>query len=340
MHKLDMFFTRYLSPLEAEMRAVVQTADPRHAGLFGMLRYHLGWTDAEFNSCQTRTGKHVRPVLCLLACEACGGEWEQALPAAAAIELLHNFSLIHDDIEDRDKTRRGRLTVWALWGEAQAINAGDALSILAQLALLRLSERNVPATTVVAALHLFNHACLAITNGQYLDIGFEHCASVSIADYLAMIERKTAALAACACEIGALIAAAPDTRRERLRTFGRHLGLAFQMRDDVLGVWGDPAITGKPVGADVARRKKSLPILYGLKHSAELRALLAQERLSTANVRYATELLQETGSRAYAERLTREHHVQALAALEEAHLEGPAAEALHELAQTLLSRER
>ena len=340
MHKLDMFFTRYLSPLEAEMRAVVQAADPRHAGLFGMLRYHLGWTDAEFNPCQTRAGKRVRPVLCLLACEACGGEWEQALPAAAAIELLHNFSLIHDDIEDRDETRHGRPTVWALWGEAQAINAGDALSALAQLALLRLSERDVPATTVVAALHLFDHACLAITNGQYLDIGFERRASVSIADYLAMIERKTAALAACACEMGALIAAAPDAQREHLRTFGHHLGLAFQMRDDVLGVWGDPAITGKPVGADVARRKKSLPILHGLEHSAELRALLAQERLSAADVCHATELLQETGSRAYAEQLTWEHHVQALAALEEAHLEGPAAEVLHELAQMLLSRER
>ncbi len=351
-----MFFTRYLSPLEAEMRAVVQTADPRHAGLFGMLRYHLGWTDAEFNPCQTRAGKRVRPVLCLLACEACGGEWEQALPAAAAIELLHNFSLLHDDIEDRDETRRGRPTVWALWGEAQAINAGDALSILAQLALLRLSERDVPATTVVAALCLFNHACLAITGGQYLDIGFERRTSVSTADYLAMIERKTAALAACACEMGALIAAAPNpslrlgsvqatgsghsVQREHLRTFGRHLGLAFQMRDDVLGVWGDPVITGKPVGADVARRKKSLPILHGLEHSAELRALLAQERLSAADVCHATELLQETGSRAYAEQLTQEHHVQALAALEEAHLEEPAAEALHELAQTLLSRER
>jgi len=348
MVSLRTFFDRYLPPLVAEMRAVVQTADPRHAGLFGMLRYHMGWVDAAFNPCQARTGKRVRPVLCLLVCEACGGDWEQALPAAAAVEFMHNFSLIHDDIEDRDETRRGRSTVWALWGEAQGINAGDTLSALAQLALLRLSERGVPATTVVAAMCLFNRTCVALTGGQYLDIGFESRADVSIEDYLAMVEGKTAALVACACEMGGLVAAAPDpsadsghgVRREHLRSFGHHLGLAFQVRDDILGIWGDPAVTGKPVGADVVRRKKSLPILHGLEQSAELRALLAQETLSETDVHRATELLQETGSRAYTEQLAREHHAQALAALEEASLQGAAAQALHELAQTLLGRER
>lgn len=352
MRKLEKFFDRYLPVLEAEMRAIVQAADPRYGGLFGMLHYHLGWADAAFNPCQAQSGKRVRPVFCLLACEACGGDWEQALPAAAGIELLHNFSLIHDDIEDRDGTRRGRPTVWALWGEAQAINAGDTLFALAQLALLRLSARGVPATTVVAALRLFNHTCLALTAGQYLDIGFEGRANVSVADYLAMIEGKTGALVACACEMGALIAAALDpsaalrrgsghsARREHLRSFGHHLGLAFQMRDDVLGIWGAPAVTGKPAGADVARRKKSLPILYGLERSAELRALLAQEILSATDVHRATELLEETQSREYAEQLAREHHTQALAALEQASLQGPAAQALHELAEALLSRER
>ena len=366
---LKTFFNRYLPPLEAEMRAVVQTSDPRYAGLFGMLRYHMGWADAAFNPYQARTGKRVRPVLCLLACEACGGDWEQALPAAAALELMHNFSLIHNDIEDQDKTRRGRPTIWALWGEAQAINAGDVLFALAQLALLRLSERGalsmpalslsqepalslpalsgaegskgtMPATTVVTALHLFNRTCLALTGGQYLDIGFESRDSISIADYLTMVEGKTGALVACACEMGSLVAAAPDAQCKSLRTFGHHLGLAFQMRDDVLGIWGDPIVTGKPAGADIARRKKSLPILHGLEQSAELRALLAQETLSTADVHRATELLRETDSREYAEQLAQEFHTQALAALGQANLHGPAALALRELAQMLLSRER
>jgi geranylgeranyl diphosphate synthase type I len=337
---IETFLDRYLPPLEAEMRDVVQTSDPRTRRLFGMLRYHLGWADAAFRPCQARTGKRVRPVLCLLACEACGGLWEQALPAGAAIELMHNFSLIHDDIEDRDETRRGRPTVWALWGEAQAINAGDTLFALAELALLRLSERDVPATRVVAALRLFNQTCLALTGGQYLDIGFEGRESVTTSEYLAMIEGKTAALTSCTCEMGALIAAAPDTQREPLRTFGHHLGMAFQMRDDVLGIWGDPTTTGKPVGADVARRKKTLPILHGLERSAGLRALLAQDTLPAADVRHATRLLEETNSREYTEQLAEEHHAQALTALEEADLYGTAAQALHELAQALLRRSR
>ena len=337
---LETFFDRHLPPLEAEMRAVVQTADPYHAGLFGMLHYHMGWADAAFNPCQARTGKLIRPVLCLLACEACGGDWEQALPAGAAIELMHNFSLIHDDIEDRDETRRERPTVWALWGEAQGINAGDTLFALTQLALLRLSERGVPASTVVVALRLVNRTCVTLTGGQYLDIGFESQTDISTTDYLAMIERKTGALVACACETGALIAAVPAPQRERLRSFGHHLGLVFQMRDDILGIWGDPNRTGKPVGSDIARRKKSLPIIHGLTHSTELHTLLARETLTEADVCRATELLQETNSHEYTEQLARKHQVQALAALEEANLERPAAQALHELAQMLLNRER
>lgn len=337
---LESFLDRYILPLEAEMRAVVQASDPATAGLFGMLRYHLGWVDATFIPCQAQTGKRVRPVLCLLACQACGGDWEQALPAAAAVELMHNFSLIHDDIEDRDRTRRGRPTVWALWGEAQGINAGDTLFALAQLALARLTGRGVPASTTVAAVRLFNRTCLALTSGQYLDISFESRESVPVSEYLAMVEGKTAALAACACEMGALVAAAPVPQRERLRAFGHHLGMAFQMHDDVLGIWGDPQVTGKPVGADIARRKKTLPILHGLERSGELGALLAQETLAAAEVRRATRLLEETGSRAYTEGLAREHHAQALAALEQTRLSGPASRALRELAQALLERER
>lgn len=337
---LETLFARYLPLIEEEMRAIVQTADPPHADLFGMLRYHMGWADATFNPCQARTGKRIRPMLCLLTCEACGGDWERSLPAAAAVELLHNFSLIHDDIEDRDETRRGRATLWALWGDAQGINAGDTLFALAQLAMLRLSEQAVPATTVLEAMRLLNCTCVALTGGQYLDIGFESRGKVSTAEYIVMVEGKTAALAACACEVGALIAAAPDDQRENLGLFGYHMGLAFQMRDDVLGIWGDPIVTGKPAGADIARCKKSLPILHGLERSVELRVLLAQDVLSADDVSRATELLEGTNSREYAERLMREHHSQALAALDEANVEGQAAQALYELAQALLNREQ
>jgi len=337
---LPAYFDRYLPPLEAEMQALIRASDPRHADFFGVMRYHLGWADDAFNPCHASAGKRVRPVLCLLCCEACGGNWEQALPAGAAIEIMHNFTLVHDDIEDRDETRRGRPTVWALWGDAHAINVGDAMFALSNLALLLLVERGVPAPTVVAACCLFNITQLALTGGQYLDIGFESRDRVSVEDYIAMIEGKTAALAACSCQMGALIADASEAQCESLRKFGRHLGLIFQMRDDVLGIWGDPALTGKPAGADIARRKKSLPILHGLERSGVLRRLLKQDELSASDVGRATELLEQVGSREYAERLAQEHHGQALAALEEAGLDGPAARALYELEQTLLNREK
>ena len=336
----ETFFDRFLPSLEEEMRAIVQTSDPYRAELYGILQYHLGWVDAAFRPCQTQAGKRVRPMLCLLACEACGGDWKRALPAGAAVELLHNFSLVHDDIEDRDETRRGRPAIWTLWGESHGINAGDTLFALTQLAMLRLSERNIPAETIVTAVRLLYNISITLTSGQHLDISFESRSDVPVADYLVMIEGKTAALLACSCELGALVAAAPDARRECLRSFGHHAGLAFQMHDDILGIWGDPAITGKPVGADIARRKKSLPILHGLEHSAELGALLAKETLSDADVHHATELLEETNSREYTEQLAREHHNQALSAMEEANLQDPAAQALHELAQMLLRRNR
>lgn len=337
---LQTYLERYLPPLEEEMRALTQASDSRHADFFGMMRYHLGWADAGFAPYQARTGKRIRPVLCLLCCEACGGEWEQALPAGAAIEIMHNFTLIHDDIEDRDETRRGRPTVWALWGDAHAINVGDAMFALSNLALLLLAERGVPATTVVAACCLFNVTQLALTGGQYLDIGFEDLDNVSVDDYIVMIEGKTAALAACSCEMGALIAGASEAQCEKLRAFGRHLGLTFQMRDDILGIWGDPALTGKPAGADIARRKKSLPILHGLGKSKELRALLEQDTLSEADVLQATKLLEQAGSGEFTAGLAQEHHSKALKALEEARVEGPAAQALYELEVTLLNRSK
>jgi geranylgeranyl diphosphate synthase type I len=235
-----------------------------------------------------------------------------------------------------------------VWGKAQGINAGDALFALSELALLRLSEQAVPPASVVAACQLFNQTCLALTEGQHLDLSFENRTDVSITEYLAMIERKTAALVACACEMGGLIATASasaaaaglDHKRHHLRAFGRHLGLAFQMQDDILGVWGDPVITGKPTGADVTWRKKTLPILHGLEHSAELRAMLSPASPSPINIPLVTRLLEGTGSRTYTERMAQRHYGQALEALAKAELHDPAATALYELTQDLLKRVR
>lgn len=336
---LELFIDGYLPSIETEMGSVVQAYERDMGDLSNMLRYHLGWVDAAFRASDGRSGKRLRPILCLLACRGCGGETDRVLPAAAAVELLHNFTLIHDDIEDGDEQRRGRLTVWKLWGEAQGINAGDALFSISQLAMLRLSERDVPAEIVVEAMRLLNQTCVTLTRGQFLDIGFEGRNRVSVDEYLRMIEAKTAALIGTACEMGALIGTRDGEKRDHLRGFGRHAGLAFQMQDDVLGIWGDPKVTGKPVGADVLRRKKTLPLVHGLEQSGELRSLLAEGRPSEADLPRIRCLLDEVGSRRYAERSAREHCERALRALDAAALDSPAADALQELATKLIRRD-
>jgi len=332
--------TRYWTALQAEMRAAVVAPAAELNDFYGIMHYHLGWVDERFRPIDNHTGKQLRPLFCLLTCEACGGRQSLALPVAAAIELLHNFSLIHDDIEDADSTRRGRPTAWTVWGMPQALNAGDALHSLAQLTLLRLSERGAPAETVVEALRLFEEACLQLTEGQFLDLRFESEEDISTTSYLGMVAKKTAALLAASCRLGALVAQAPERQQERLQHFGHHLGLAFQIQDDVLGIWGDPAVTGKPVGADLRRRKKTLPVLYALRHCEPFRALLAQPELTAADVARAVEWMEASGSRAYADEQARLHTDQALAALDQAGISGPAADALHDLALELLGRSR
>jgi len=335
---LQTFFKRFVPPLEQEMMDVVQVTGEHYAPFIGMLHYHLGWVDDAFQPCQAHGGKRIRPVVCLLTCQACGGDWRQALPAGAAIELLHNFSLIHDDIEDDDRIRRGRATVWAIWGEAQGINTGDAMLAMAQLAGLRLAKRGVAPETTVAALELLNRTCISLTSGQFLDIGFEQRDDVSVDEYLSMIEGKTAALVSCSCEMGALVAGGTAGQQEILHRFGRHMGLGFQMRDDILGIWGDPEVTGKAAGADIQRRKKSLPILLGLERSEELRALFEKDSLSEADVEEAKAILTETGCLEDVENRERVHYDQAVAALDELDVEGGAVDALRELAEKLLHR--
>ncbi len=336
------YLDHYLPALEAEMQAVVATSEPSLRDLYGMLRYHLGWQDREFRSIvgPQPTGKRIRPVLCLLCCEACGGDWERALPAAAAVELVHNFSLIHDDIEDGDSTRRGRPTVWSVWGVPQALNAGDTLFTLAHQTLFRLADQGVPPETILAALRILLVACQRLTEGQFLDLRFEEQEKVSVEDYLFMIARKTAALLAAACELGALVAGASADARGRLRTFGHHAGIAFQIQDDILGLWGDPAVTGKPVGSDLRRGKKTFPVLYALGQEPSLHHLLSNAACSSGDLKAAMALINRSGAQEAAREQVLKEASRAVQALQEARLSGPAADALTDLVQQLAFRDR
>jgi geranylgeranyl diphosphate synthase type I len=246
---------------------------------------------------------------------------EQALTAAAAVELIHNFSLVHDDIEDNSRTRRGRLTVWAIWGEPQAINAGDGLFVLARHALLKLREQGVADPTIFAALERLDQTCLALCQGQYLDMSFERTLAVDLKAYLEMIEGKTAALLACSGYLGGLIATAKPARAEIFWQLGRALGLAFQIQDDLLGIWGQAAVTGKPAADDLRRRKKSLPVVYALNQTdqpqaARFREIYSAATLSEADVAEAITLLEEIGAKRYTEAQARAYVETAKSALQ------------------------
>lgn len=262
--RAQQLLDRSRAAVTAELRQVL---DPLRFPLYGFMRYHLGWETAEGVPVNRVGGKMLRPALCLACCEAAGGRPETALPAAAALELFHNFTLVHDDIEDASHRRHGRRTVWSIWGTAHGVNTGDGLFALAERTLLRLTDRGVPPERVLRAAAVLNEACLRLCEGQYLDLSFEERQDVTRPEYMAMIEGKTASLMAASAMIGALAGGAPGELIDALERFGRSLGLAFQVQDDLLGVWGLEEDTGKP-GADIRDRKKSFPVVYALE-SAE-----------------------------------------------------------------------
>ncbi len=335
----------YVAAVERAMLDLLAAPSPEVEPLYGAMRYHLGWADERLQPVQAPGGKRVRPLFCLLSCEAAGGDWQAAVPLAAGLELIHNFSLIHDDIEDRSELRRHRLTVWKQWGVPQAINTGDAMFSLARLAVHGLAARGIPAEVVLAVLRRLEETSLALCRGQYLDMAFEREPEVSLERYLQMIEGKTAALLACAAETGALVGAGLRGRHDAFRRFGRELGLAFQIVDDILGIWGDPAVTGKPAADDVRSGKKTLPILRALEVLAtqgdsELARLMAGRNLSDGDVAAAIRCIEATGAQAHASELARAHTKAGLAALDEAVPPSPARDALRALALRLVARDR
>ena len=297
-------FTAYLPLIEAEMAALLAPPDTAAAGHYHIMQYHMGWLDAELRPTHTPAGKRIRPMLCLLACAAAGGDPERALPAAAGLELLHNFSLLHDDIEDNSPTRRHRPTAWTVFGMPIVCNAGDGMFSLAHLAFFRLAARGVPAAVVLRALQRFDEMCLALTEGQFLDMSFEGQMDVTPDDYFRMIAGKTGALLAASPEIGALVAGASPDLAACYRRYGAALGRAFQLQDDILGIWGDEAATGKSAASDILSKKKSLPVIYGLAHERlgpDLSALYAGPAFAASDVPAVLALLDAVGARSYVE---------------------------------------
>lgn len=257
-------FNDLLTEIETEMRLVIGEHDGHSMPLYEMLAYHLGLDDQA-----GPRGKRLRPLLGLLAFKSLGGDYHRALPAAAAVELGHNFSLVHDDIEDSDRERRHRPTLWALWGVPLAINAGDALFALSRLALYRLMEdEEYEPQKLLDVMRVYDETCLALCEGQYLDISFERRTDVTVDEYMAMIAKKTAALIGASIETGAMMASDDPEVVAAYRRFGYDLGIAFQIADDLKGSFWASSESGKAAAGDIRKRKKTFPVVWALQHAA------------------------------------------------------------------------
>ncbi|MBI3739497.1 MAG: polyprenyl synthetase family protein, partial [Chloroflexi bacterium] len=326
-----------LTAIEAELQLQLARLDQPRTKLFHeMLTYHMGWTGEGAGS--DATGKRIRPLILLLCVAACGADWKSALPAAAAVELVHNFSLVHDDIQDNSPMRRGRSTIWAKWGAPMAINVGDALFVISNQAIMDLMHSH-PASTVLRAAAILHDTCLDLTRGQFLDMSYEKQTNLTVDDYWPMIEGKTAALIAASTQIGAILGNADDATVEHFRVFGRNLGLAFQVQDDILGIWGDEALTGKSAASDLVEGKNSLPILYGLNQKGRFAQRWAASAISPREVAEVAQMLTDEGAQDYSQREAQRLTRQALDALQKANPKGEAGDALYELADKLLNRE-
>lgn len=305
---------------------------------YEMLSYHLGWSGE--GAGENARGKRIRPLI-LLLCSATGKsgyDWHKSLPAAASIELIHNFSLIHDDIQDNSEKRRNRPTVWRKWGIPQAINAGDGLFVLANLAAMGLVN-GIPETDFSRILTILQETCLKLTQGQYLDMSFEKLDSISLDLYWTMIKYKTCQLISASTEIGGILAGFNTKEQEQFQQFGHYLGLAFQVNDDILGIWGDEKITGKSNLSDLVTRKKTLPIIYGIQKSEQFSQLWKNGEISSENSVEMANLLTTVGAKSYSIELADHFSDLAIKYLDIISPSGDAGDALYKITNQLSRRD-
>ncbi len=342
--QLPGMFSRYQGWIAEELgRAVPETGG---ADVQLLLHYHLGWVEQHGAPAASASsqGKALRPTLCLFACEALASACDRALPAAAALELIHNFSLLHDDIQDQDLERRHQPTAWSLWGIPRALVAGNAMHSTGDLAALRGEQEGVSAAVLLRVSETLTNSYLAMIEGQCLDLEFEGRTDITTAEYLHMIACKTGALIRCGLETGALLADGDETAVRAFARFGEGLGRAFQIRDDYLGIWGDEATLGKATGNDIRRRKKSYPVVFALERAGgaaldDLKRIYGQTELEEDDVQRVLAVLDEVGAREHSQALTESAANRALDALAHITLLGWARAEAEELVDFLARRE-
>jgi geranylgeranyl diphosphate synthase type I len=321
--------------LDPALRAAVDRLDEHTRRVAA---YHLGWSDPDGTPLTAPQGKAVRPGLVFLTCEAVCGRPDPALSGAVAVELVHNFSLVHDDLMDRDAERRHRATVWSVWDDATAILVGDAMLSLAHEVV---SEAGSPYAQ--AANRALAAATRELIRGQLLDVQFEGRDDVGLAECLDMAAGKTGALLAVSAEVGAILGGAPADEVAAFRRYGAELGIAFQLVDDLLGIWGWPERTGKPVFSDLRSRKKTMPVTWAVTRGGaagrELAAWLAGDDVTEEGLAHAATLVESAGGREWATAEARERVARAGKALDPAHVDPSYREQFEELARFVVERE-
>jgi geranylgeranyl diphosphate synthase type I len=301
-----------------------------------IIRYHMGWLNRDFQAEEGYKGKRLRPFLCSFICKLVGGDIEDSYPPSIALELIHNFSLIHDDIQDKDLFRRGRETVWGIWGESQGINVGDAMIFLAYKVIL---ESSLLLERKHRLLALLNNSVLKLCKGQFLDVSFEERDSVSIDEYITMVEGKTSAMFEASAGMG-VISSGKEELLSSLLNFGRNLGIGFQIYDDILGLWGDPKLTGKPVGSDLLQNKKTYPIILGMNQLPQVVPLILKEKKNKEEVEFIISEFEKTGIRNQCKERASFYISKAREIIEELAIEQKSKELLLEFTYYLEERER
>ena len=333
---------RYGESIQSALRSGLSQ---RGSFVYDMLRYYMGWADETGAPVTATTGKAVRPTLCLFGCEAVGGTVSQAIPAAVSLEFIHNFSLVHDDIQDEDETRHGRKTIWAVWGKPKALVAGNVLRVVADSALHGLISAGLDTSRAVTAAHLLTEAYLEMIEGQYLDISFEGRHDIGMNDYRRMISRKTGALLRCSLNLGAAVGTDDAGTVAAFRECGRALGYVFQIRDDILGVWGQEDVTGKPVGADIRRKKNSYPVVYAMENAGDadgkiLSTIYEKPELDETDVASVLEIMDRVRVREQASAEISQWADIAMQAIAPIELSPPARQEIEEFTHFLMVRDR
>lgn len=321
--------------VDEELKAgLLQNIEPGLEVFYDMFSYQFGWDQAGGVS----RGKRIRPLITLLTTHAVGGSWRQALPAAVALEMMHNFSLIHDDIQDKSYTRRGKETIWVKWGEPLAINGGDAILAYSLLQPARMID-GCSAEVISKVQNWLSSACIQLTKGQFLDIHFENDPSVTLNMYFEMIGGKTCALLQAAMKIGALIGEADEKVIATFDQVGLLLGKAFQVQDDWLGIWGDDALLGKSTASDLMDRKKSYPILLGISRRGTFADLWKKyDQIDSALVPEFVKALEKDDIKQETEKAINDLYQQTFVCLEQTRCDEEKIQPLRELMQGLISR--